>query len=300
MNKLISMRDLRREDILELLSLAEKIETGQIKPRMDGMLAALLFFEPSTRTFFSFETAVKRLGGATLTMAGTSGTSVSKGESMHDTLTTIDQYADLIVMRTTQEGAARYASEVLRAPVINAGDGANQHPTQAMLDLYSILKTQHTLEGLTVGLVGDLLLGRTVHSLAQALSDFKAKLIFASPSHLRMPDYIKEDLAEKGIEFMEVAQIEPYIPELDILYVTRIQRERFADPDDYEKVKNSYIITPEMLRGARPNFRVLHPLPRVNEIARGVDDTPYAYYFQQARNGVYTRQAIISKLLGLV
>ena len=298
MKHLISMRDLSKDEILYFMEIAEKIENGEISPKMENKLAALLFFEPSTRTHFSFATAMKKLGGQTITMRGTGSTSVKKGESFADTLQTIAQYADIIVMRSPIEGAARFASEVVKIPVINAGDGANQHPTQALLDLYSIKKTQGTLENLTIGVAGDLKFGRTVHSLVQAMSDFKPKFKFISPSFLKMPDYIKEDLSKKNIEFEEIADIDEKIDELDVLYVTRIQKERFADPEDYEKVKGSYILEKSMLKSVKKNFKVLHPLPRVDEISTDVDETEYAYYFQQARNGVFMRQAIISIFLG--
>ncbi len=284
---------------MELLDLATRIESRNIVPDMRGKLAALLFFEPSTRTHFSFDTAVKRLGGNSLTMTGTGNTSAQKGETLSDTLKTISQYADLIVMRHVVEGAARFASEILDIPVVNAGDGTNQHPSQAMLDLYSIQKTQGKLENLTVGMVGDLRLGRTVHSLAQALSDFNPKFYFASPGHLQMPRYIKDELRQKGIIFEEIQDIKPVMPELDIMYVTRIQKERFAVLEDYLKLKDSYIITKKFLKNVKSNFKMMHPLPRVNEITKEVDDTPYAYYFQQAKNGVFMRQAIITKLLKL-
>ncbi len=300
MKDLISMRDLSKDDILYFLDIAHKIESDELKPNLHGKLAALLFFEPSTRTHFSFETAMKRLGGETFSMSGTSSSSVSKGETLHDTLKTISMYADIIVMRHVVEGAARFAGETVHLPVVNAGDGTNQHPTQALLDMYSIKKTQGTINNLTFGLVGDLRLGRTVHSLVQALMDFSPKFYFASPTHLRMPQYIKDDLIERGIPFEEVKEIDPILHELDIMYVTRIQKERFAVPEDYERVKDSYIITNEFLMRngkIKDNFRILHPLPRVSEITTDVDNTPYAYYFQQARNGVFMRQAIISVLL---
>ncbi len=299
MKNLISMRDVGKEDILKLIDLADKIEKKEITVDMTGKLAALLFFEPSTRTHFSFETAVKKLGGNTFSMSGTSSTSVKKGETLADTLMTISMYADIIVMRHVIEGAARFAAETVKIPVINAGDGTNQHPTQAMLDLFSIQKTQGTLENLTIGMVGDLRLGRTVHSLAQALSDFNPKFYFASPRHLQMPVYIKDDLKAKNIEFAELEDIKEVMHELDIMYVTRIQKERFAVLEDYEKVKDSYIISKKLLENVKTNFKVLHPLPRVNEITKDVDDTEYAYYFQQARNGVFMRQAIITELLNL-
>jgi aspartate carbamoyltransferase catalytic subunit len=299
MKHLISMRDVNTEDILKLIDLAGKIEKKEIEVSMQGKLAALLFFEPSTRTHFSFETAVKKLGGDTFSMSGTSSTSVKKGETLADTLMTISQYADLIVMRHVIEGAARFASETVDIPVINAGDGTNQHPTQAMLDLYSIQKTQGTLKNLTIAMVGDLRLGRTVHSLSQAMSDFNPKFYFASPKHLQMPKYIKDDLRKKRVEFHEIEDIKEVMSELDVMYVTRIQKERFAVIEDYEKVKDSYIITKKLLEGVKSTFKIMHPLPRVNEIALDVDDTEYAYYFQQAKNGVFMRQAIIATLLNL-
>ena len=298
MKNLISMRDLSKQEILYFMEIAEKIEKGEIKPDLEKKLAALLFFEPSTRTHFSFATAMKKIGGQTITMRGTSGTSAKKGETFADTLLTIAQYAEIIIMRSPTEGAARYAAEVVDVPVVNAGDGANQHPTQALLDLYSIIKTQGTLENLTIGVAGDLKFGRTVHSLVQAMSDFGTKFKFISPSFLKMPAYIKDDLTEKNIEFEELSEIDEKIDELDILYVTRIQKERFADPEDYEKVKGSYILDKSMLDGVKKTFKVMHPLPRVDEISTDVDDTEFAYYFPQAKNGVYMRQAIIAILLG--
>ncbi len=298
MKDLLSMRDLNKEEILNFMKIAEKIEKGEIKPDMSKRIAALIFYEPSTRTHFSFATAMKKLGGQTITMRGTASSSVQKGESFADTLQTIAQYSDIIVIRTAIEGSARYAAESVDIPVINAGDGANQHPTQALLDLYSIIKTQGTLENLTIGIVGDLKFGRTVHSLVQALSDFGPKFYFISPSFLKMPEHIKDDLKEKEIEFEELKDIEEKINNMDLMYVTRIQKERFADPEDYEKVKDSYILTKAMLENVKDSFKVLHPLPRVNEISTDVDDTKYAYYFQQAKNGVFMRQAIISILLG--
>jgi aspartate carbamoyltransferase catalytic subunit len=298
MKNLISMRDLSKAEITQIMDMTKLIDSGELKPDMRGRLAALLFYEPSTRTHFSFDTAMKRMGGATLTMSQTSSTSVSKGETFADTLKTISMYSDLIVIRTAIEGAARYAAETVENPVINAGDGSNQHPTQALLDLYSIVKTQGTLENLHIGVVGDLRFGRTVHSLVQALSDFSPTFYFASPEHLKMPHYILEDLSEKNIKYNEMDEIEAEISKLDLMYVTRIQRERFADPEEYEKVKDSYSINSAMLGDVKENFRVLHPLPRVKEIATDVDETKYAYYFQQAKNGVYVRQALINILLG--
>ena len=298
MKNLISMKDLKKEEILYFMDIAQKIEKGELSPDMSRKVAALMFYEPSTRTHFSFATAMKKMNGQTITMRGTKNSSVSKGESFADTLLTIAQYADIIVIRTAIEGSARYAGEIVDVPVVNAGDGANQHPTQALLDLYSIIKTQGSLENLTIGVAGDLKFGRTVHSLVQAMSDFNPKFKFISPSFLKMPKHIKEDLAEQNIDFEELDDIEDKIDELDILYVTRIQKERFADIEDYERVKGSYILNKSMLNNVKENFKVMHPLPRVDEISTDVDNTPYAYYFQQAKNGVYMRQAIISILLG--
>jgi len=300
MKNLISMRDLSKKDILRLMDIAAKIEKGEIVPNMQRKLAALLFFEPSTRTMFSFDTAMKRMNGDTIIMSGTKNTSAKKGETFADTLQTIAQYSDIIIMRSPIEGAARYAAEVVDLPIVNAGDGANQHPTQALLDMYSIIKTQGKLDNLKIGLAGDLRFGRTVHSLAQAMAVFGAEFKFISPSFLQLPDYIKDDLIEQSIKFEEFKDIEGNINDLDILYVTRIQKERFADPEDYEKVKGSYILNKAMLENVKNNFKVLHPLPRVDEIHTDVDDTEFAYYFPQAKNGVYTRQAIISILLGEV
>ncbi|MCF7858683.1 MAG: aspartate carbamoyltransferase [Candidatus Cloacimonetes bacterium] len=300
MKNLISMRDLKPEEIYHLLSVTEKIEKGEIIPDMQRKLAALLFFEPSTRTMFSFDTAMKRMNGDTIIMSGTKNTSAKKGESFADTLQTIAQYSDIIIMRSPTEGAARFASEVVEIPIVNAGDGANQHPTQALLDLYSILKTQGTLKNLKIGLAGDLRFGRTIHSLTQAMSLFGAEFKFISPSFLQMPDYIKDDLTLQNVKFDEIREMNGNISDLDILYVTRIQKERFADPEDYEKVKGSYVLNRDMLSHVKDNFKVLHPLPRVDEINTDVDNTKYAYYFSQAKNGVYTRQAIISILLGEV
>ncbi len=291
------MRDLSKKEILHLMDIASKIEEGKIVPDMQRKLAALLFFEPSTRTMFSFDTAMKRMNGDTIIMSGTGQTSVKKGETFADTLQTIAQYSDIIIMRSSIEGSARFASEIVDIPVVNAGDGANQHPTQALLDLYSIVKTQGTLENLSIGLAGDLRFGRTVHSLAQAMALFNVKFKFISPSFLKMPQYIKDDLKLQGVKFEEYENMEGNIDDLDILYVTRVQKERFADPEDYEKVKGSYILEKTMLSNVKENFKVMHPLPRVDEIHTDVDNTEFAYYFPQAKNGVYTRQAIISILL---
>jgi len=298
MMNLISMRDLSKKQILDLVNCAQEIETGILKPDLSGKIMASLFYEPSTRTQLSFDTAMKRLGGEVISMQGTKGSSVEKGETLADTVKIISQYADIIVIRHYIEGAARYVSEHVELPVINAGDGSNQHPTQSMLDLFSINKTQNTLQNLKIGIVGDLRYGRTVHSLAYALSKFNPKLYFVAPSLLSLPDYIEEELKVMGVDVWTGESVEKIIDTVDILYMTRIQRERFADPEEYEKVKNIYVINAAMLKNVKSTMKILHPLPRVNEINDDVDNLPYAYYFDQARNGVFMRQAILTKLLG--
>ncbi len=298
MEKLISMRDLDKKQILGLIEKTEKIESKKIRPDLRGKVMASVFYEPSTRTQLSFDSAMKRLGGEVILMSGTKGTSVEKGETLSDTVKVINQYSDIIVVRHPNEGAARYISEQVDVPVVNAGDGSNQHPSQSMLDLYSMHKTQGSLNGLTIALVGDLKYGRTVHSIVYALSSFYPRFYFISPQLLAMPDYIKDDLRKMKINFQETTTIDDIVDELDIMYVTRIQRERFADPQEYERVKNAYIIRAAQLEGVKKNFKILHPLPRVNEIHVDVDKLPSAYYFEQAGNGVLMRQAILSTLLG--
>ena len=297
MENLISMRNLGVDKINSLLELAENLETGKIKSDMTGKVMGALFFEPSTRTQLSFETAMKKMGGEVITMAGTKGTSVEKGETLSDTVKIINQYSDIIVMRHPMEGAAQYVSECVDIPIVNAGDGANQHPTQSLLDIYSIYKTQDSMKNLKVCMLGDLRYGRTVHSLAFALGKFNPEFYFVSPEILQMPKYILDEINQLGIKYTQTKNLDEIVKKLDILYVTRIQKERFTDPEDYEKVKSSYIITPEILKGAKKNFKILHPLPRVDEISVDVDKLNCAYYFQQAKNGVYMRQAIITKLM---
>lgn len=301
MNKrsLVSIEDYTREEILEVLKSASEFEKNPNRRLLEGKVVASLFFEPSTRTRLSFETAINRLGGRIVGFSDASSSSVTKGETLKDTIKMVDNYCDLIVMRHPIEGAARYASEVATAPVINAGDGANQHPSQTMLDLYSIYKTQGTLENLNIFMVGDLKYGRTVHSLLQAMSHFHPTFHFIAPRELQMPDGYKLHLKELNIPYYEHTELNDVIDEADILYMTRVQRERFADPLEYEKVKNVYILRNAMLSGTKENMRILHPLPRVNEIDVDVDENPKAYYFEQARNGVFARQAIICKALGI-
>jgi aspartate carbamoyltransferase catalytic subunit len=296
---LISINDYSPEDYYRILELAEAFEKNPNQNLLEKHVIASLFFEPSTRTRLSFESAISRLGGRIVGFSEASSTSVSKGESLADTIKTVSQYSDLIIMRHPIEGSARYASEVASVPIINAGDGANQHPTQCLLDLYSIKKTQGTLENLNIFLIGDLKYGRTVHSLLMAMSHFNPTFNFISPENLKMPQEYKDFLDRKGIKYYEHQEFTEIISEADIMYVTRVQRERFSDPMEYEKVKNAYVLKREMLINTKPNMKILHPLPRVNEIDTNVDDDPRAYYFPQALNGVYTRMAIMSLILGI-
>lgn len=296
---LVSINDLSKEEIFKVLDLAEEFEKNPSQKIMDGKVVATLFFEPSTRTRLSFESAVNRLGGRIIGFSEASSTSVSKGESLKDTILTVANYSDLIVMRHPVEGSARFASEVSPVPIINAGDGANQHPTQTMLDLYSIRKTQGTLNNQKIVMVGDLKYGRTVHSLLMAMSQFNASFVFIAPKELQMPQEYKLFLKESGLKYEEHTDLAENIKDADIVYMTRVQKERFSDPMDYEKVKNAYILRNHMLEGTKENMRVLHPLPRVNEINIDVDDSNKAYYFTQALNGVYARMAIMASILGL-
>lgn len=304
MNKLskglVSIDDITKDDILSLIESAAEFEKNPNRRLLEGKVVATLFFEPSTRTRLSFETAVNRLGGRIIGFSDAMSTSTSKGESLKDTIKMVANYVDLIVMRHHLEGAARYATEVTHIPVINAGDGANQHPTQTMLDLYSIAKTQGTLNDLTIALVGDLKYGRTVHSLLQAMRHFNPHFVFVACDELRMPDQYKRLLDKHGVEYSESTEFSPeIINSSDIVYMTRVQRERFTDIMEYERVKDRYSLHNEMLRDAKPNLRILHPLPRVNEINPDVDNNPKAYYFEQARNGLFMRQAIICRALGI-
>ena len=299
-NYFVSVADLSKETIIHLMKKAEYFEKNPNQKLLEGKICASLFFEPSTRTRLSFETAVNRLGGKVIGFSDAATTSSSKGETLKDTIKMVGNYADLIIMRHYLDGAARYASEVTDVPIINAGDGANQHPSQTVLDIYSIYKTQGKLENLTITLVGDLKYGRTVHSLIEGMSHFNPRFYFIAPEELKLPEIYKQWLEEHNIPFEECIEFsEEIIDQSDILYMTRVQRERFTDLMEYEKVKNVYILKNRMLRNSKPNLRILHPLPRVNEINSDVDDNPKAYYFEQARNGVYARQAIICDVLGI-
>jgi len=296
---LVSITDYNREDYLEILCRAAEFEENPKQNLLSDTLVATLFFEPSTRTRLSFETAVHRLGGQLIGFSDANSTSISKGETLKDTIKMVNNYADLIIMRHPLEGSARYASEIASIPVINAGDGANQHPSQTLLDLYSIYKTQGTLENLSIFMIGDLKYGRTVHSLLMAMSYFNPTFHFVAPEALKMPAEYKIYLRSHGIRFFEYLDFSDFIHEADIIYMTRVQKERFSDPIEYEKNKNVYVLNNAMLENTKSTVRVLHPLPRVNEIDVDVDNNPKAYYFTQALNGVYVRQAIIAKVLGL-
>lgn len=299
-NSLVSISDISKDEMLHLLKVARYFEENPNHKILDGKVVATLFFEPSTRTRLSFETAVNRLGGRVIGFSDASTTSSSKGETLKDTIKMVSNYVDLIIMRHYLEGAARYASEVTDIPVVNAGDGANQHPSQTMLDLYSIYKTQGHLDNLTITMVGDLKYGRTVHSLLMAMRYFKPKFNFVACEELRMPQEYKDFCDENGIAYEEHVDFSSeVINSSDIIYMTRVQRERFTDIMEYEKVKDLYTLHNSMLDDSRENLRILHPLPRVNEIDYDVDDNPKAYYFQQARNGLYARQAIICRALGI-
>ena len=295
----VTIADLSREKILYLIRMAQEFEAFPNRDLLKNRIVATLFFEPSTRTRLSFETAANRLGAKVIGFTDPKVTSSTKGETLKDTIMMVSNYADVIVMRHYLEGAAQYASEVSPVPVVNAGDGANQHPSQTMLDLYSIYKTQGRLDNLNILLVGDLKYGRTVHSLLMAMRHFNPTFHFIAPKELAMPEEYKVYCREHGIRYEEHEAFNAdVIAEADILYMTRVQRERFTDLMEYERVKDVYILRAAMLKKARENMKILHPLPRVNEIAYDVDNDPHAYYFEQARNGLYARQAIISDVLG--
>lgn len=296
---LVSINDFSREEQIYILDRAEDFEKKIQQDLLRGYVIATLFFEPSTRTRLSFESAASRLGARVIGFSDSSSSSVSKGESLKDTILTVSNYADLIVMRHPKEGSARYASEVAPVPIVNAGDGANQHPTQCLLDLYSIRKTQGKLERQNIAFVGDLKYGRTVHSLVMALCNHQATFHFVSPPNLRLPDAIKMHIQASNLTCTEYTELEQVIPFSDIIYMTRIQQERFSDPIEYERVKNAYVLHSGLLENTKPNLRIMHPLPRVNEISTDVDESEKAYYFRQALNGVFVRQAILTSILGV-
>lgn len=298
---IISIRDFSREEIDYILKTAQAMEPLARKgsDMLKGKILATLFFEPSTRTRLSFEAAMHKLGGSTIGFAEAEIASVRKGENLADTVRTVENYADVIAIRHPLEGAARLAAEFAKVPIINGGSGAEEHPTQALLDLYTILKEKDTIDGLKIALVGDLRYGRTVHSLAYALSNYNVELYLVSPESLKMRREVLEEIRGK-ISVTEETDIAKVIPNLDVLYVTRIQKERFPDPAEYMKVKGSYKIDLELLKRAKKDMIILHPLPRVDEIASEVDGTPHARYFQQVWNGIVMRMALLALILGAV
>jgi len=294
---IISIADLSRSELELILQTAQSLKQTPQPELLKNKVIASCFFEASTRTRLSFETAVQRLGGSVIGFDSGGNTSLAqKGETLADSVKVISSYADAFFMRHPQEGAARLASEFAKIPVINGGVGANQHPTQTLLDLFTIYETQETLDNLNIAFVGDLKYGRTVHSLAQALSLFNCNFYFIAPDALAMPDYILQELDEKGINYSLHQSIEEVVDSLDVLYMTRVQKERF-DETEYQHIKSAFLLNAKMLSHVRKNLKILHPLPRIDEIHKDVDDTPYAYYFQQAQNGVYARQALLALLL---
>lgn len=299
-SSLVTLANHSRDKIEYLIRMAREFEQNPNRRLLEGKVVATLFFEPSTRTRLSFETAANRLGARVIGFADPKVTSGTKGETLKDTIMMVSNYADVIVMRHYLEGAAQYASEIAPVPIVNAGDGANQHPSQTMLDLYTINQTQGRLDNLNIYMVGDLKYGRTVHSLLMAMRHFNPTFHFIAPDELAMPDIYKRYCEEYGIRYVEHQDFTAdTISDADILYMTRVQKERFVDLDEYERVKDRYLLKRDMLKKARPNMKILHPLPRVNEIEYSIDETPYAYYFQQARNGLYARQALICDVLGI-
>ena len=296
----VTISDLTKDQLLYLIRMAEEFERHPNRELLKGKVVATLFFEPSTRTQLSFQTAANRLGARVIGFSDAKTSSTTKGETLKDTILMVSNYADIIVMRHYIEGAAQYASEVAPVPIVNAGDGAHMHPSQCLLDLYSIYKTQGTLDNLNIYLVGDLRYGRTVHPLIMAMRHFNPTFHFIAPKELAMPDEYKLYCDQHHIRYVEHTQFtEEEIADADILYMTRVQKERFSDLMEYERVKDVYILKADMLKNAKPNMKVLHPLPRVNEIAYDVDDNPHAYYIQQAKNGLYAREAIYCYCLGI-
>ena len=300
MRNLIDIIDLSVDEINELIKVGEDIKQNKAKyaEKCKGKQLATLFFEPSTRTRLSFESAMLSLGGSTLGFSSAQSSSTAKGESIADTIRTVSSYVDIIAMRHPQEGAATIAATSTKVPVINAGDGSNRHPTQTLTDLMTIKAEKGKLSDFCIGMCGDLKYGRTVHSLVAALSRYEnIKYVFISPKELKMPEEVLNILKQKNIEYTEVESLEENIPNLDILYMTRVQKERFADTQEYERLKDVYVLNKEKLRNAKKDLIILHPLPRVNEISEEIDKDPRACYFKQVENGKYIRMALILKLL---
>ncbi|MFO8006418.1 MAG: aspartate carbamoyltransferase [Candidatus Brocadiia bacterium] len=299
-DSVVSIRDFTREEILHVLSVAARMEAEEHYGLLEGKVLATMFLEPSTRTRLSFTSAMMRLGGQVMDFGDTEHSSFKKGESLSDAIRIVAGYSHAIALRHPWEGAARLAARIAGVPVINAGDGANQHPTQTFLDLYTIQKVKGAIEGLTVGFVGDLKYGRTVHSLVTALSRFGCRQVFVSPPSLTVPPGLLRELERADVHYEQSEQLLSVLPDLDILYCTRIQQERFADSLEYERVKGAFRIGLEQIEeaGAPESLRIMHPLPRVDELDTDLDETPYAVYFEQARNGVPIRQALLALVLG--
>jgi len=300
---IVSINDFSKSDLLHILKTAKKFQSSPPSKLLNGLVLGCLFFEPSTRTRLSFESAMQKMGGSVIGFDSEGATSTKKGETLADTIRMVEQYADVLVIRHYWDGAARLAYEVAQIPVINAGDGANQHPTQTCLDLFTIAKTQgkkfnNSKNPLDVGFIGDLKYGRTVHSLAHALSHFNVTLSFIAPDPLQMPESYIQDLRKQKIKVRLTDKLAPVVKKLDILYCTRIQEERFPDPLEFRRVKSLYQINLDSLKGVRPNFKIMHPLPRVDEVHSSVDASPYAAYFEQAKVGIPVRQALLGLVLG--
>ena len=304
MKDIISMNDMSKEEILEILEIAEKIENSSEEEKLNflkGKIIATLFFEPSTRTKMSFESAAFKLGAQVLQLPPLEQSSVKKGESFSDTIRMVESYSDVIVVRHPNDGAARLASTTSKKPVINAGDGSNQHPSQTLLDLYTIKEEKGTLSNLSIAFVGDLKYGRTVHSLVKALTHFNPTIYFVSPKILQMPEYLIDDLDKNNIKYEILEDFRDCLDKIDVFYMTRIQKERFPDIEDYQKVKGVYVINKENILGkCKEDMIILHPLPRVDEISTDLDETKHALYFKQAKNGIPVRQAMMMKVLDKV
>ncbi len=300
MKDIISMRSLTKEQIEKILEMAKRLEENPQPELLKGKVVSALFFEPSTRTRLSFYSAAQRLGAQVLGFDSPDGTSLKKGESLSDTIRMAEAYSDVIVMRHPLDGSAKLAAEASRVPVINAGDGSNQHPSQTLLDLYTIKKERGSLDKLKIAFVGDLKYGRTVHSLSKALTHYDAEMYFVAPESLQMPKYVLEDMDRAGIKYHIVEDFRDILAEVDVFYMTRIQKERFPDEEEYNKVKGVYIINKDnILDKCRDEMIIMHPLPRVDEISTDLDETKHAKYFEQAANGVPTRQAMLATVLGI-
>jgi len=297
---IISINDFSKEELLHILKIVRQAEQKPKSSMLRGKILAALFFEPSTRTRLSFVSSMEQLGGEVIGFSNANTTSIQKGESLWDTIKMTEQYADVIVIRHPLEGSARLAAEAASIPVINGGDGSNQHPTQTILDLYTIQKTKGKLEGLNVGFVGDLKYGRTVHSLVMALSHFNPNFYFIAPDELQIPENYLDDLFQKKVKYHKTSDLNRFSKELDVLYVTRIQKERFPDPLEYEKFKGIYRIDQPFLLNVKKDLKIMHPLPRIDEIDKSIDDTPHAAYFEQAANGIPVRKALLALVLGKI